>query len=280
MPAVPASPQRLRPFGFALLLVAATACGGATPAAPPLVRPRSEDPAFARGGSAAAPSFGETVERGSLRLVLETSEQSNLAYELACLAQTFGCSRGAYEKLWQKLGFSREDGAAVERIRQLLQRYAAEVEMPPRETTTLPFWWSSPSGATEWHHKIALASFAADGRRELEMNLALLLPPRDRVELTQLIARFEPRFHAWYGTLGGALGMFRRASVARMDDARLFDLAERVARVLGDDAGSRPAIRLHDFVRPGSGPQIDQMIEDHISSRFGPRSRPTECSTP
>jgi hypothetical protein len=217
---------------------------------------------------------GDTVVRGSLRFVFQSSATSNLVYQIACLARSLTCSREAFAELWKNdLGWTKEDDEQIDRWRRLTTRYDAKIELVPEGGAAFPYWWSSPAGEVNSAAKLGLSGYGAADARDFGARVSLVVAPSHVEQARAVVLHFQPRFERWWEAGPRAhVESFGARVVGLMDEKHIFGLIDQLARVDGDDPARSPPVYVHYVARPPkAGVEVNQMIENHslVETRVG-----------
>ncbi|MCA9592020.1 MAG: hypothetical protein KC776_01880 [Myxococcales bacterium] len=193
--------------------------------------------------------FEARVDGARLSFVFHASRWSNLLYQLDCLARLMPCSTEAYAALWQKDlgGLDSEDRAALERWRQIRQRYQGRIEAgTDSEDPLLPL----PLSANSVETHIRLAQRAAGGLERYRAYAALFMEPRDVEASAQVIERFAERHSRAYAAQRAPLEERAQALAERFRRAKLGAFIERAARFYDSELPPHTELEFELLFRP------------------------------
>ncbi len=234
-------------------------CGEAPRARPPRAVPFAPFPS-APAAAAAAPAPGPpaaALERdasvGGRRFSygLHLAPQPNLVYQLDCVSGAVVCAQIVFREFWATLGLDAEDEAALATWKALRARHVGELRRADVAPARLPLL--APTGAFDLGERQRLAGLLARTPAAYEASMALLSSDEDARRLRGLLARFEPRFSAWWRARGFAAGSASFDAFARkLADPFLDATIERAARFYEAEPSPGALLDVHLVVQPAS----------------------------
>jgi hypothetical protein len=131
-----------------------------------------------------------------LHVDVRVSPVADLAHQIDCVARVIGaCGTADFTELW-RTRFLRDaaDSAALQAWRALRERYDAGVEIETGTRDAVGRELRRVSLGERWR----LAGLQARSFDDYRERLALLMLPQDRARAVAIVARFRPRFQAWW----------------------------------------------------------------------------------
>jgi hypothetical protein len=210
-----------------------------------------------------------------LRFELRTSEVGNLAYQLHCMAEQAHCSSGLFEDLWKQLGWGPQDEAALREWRAVEERYVQSLDLDGSRPDDLPALADSPR-LLQLDDKLRLAAIGATDLVSFRSRLELVAQPQDAEKLTQIVARFLPRFHTFWVAQRGDLEQRARGFAAILQRPDLLDLCARAARFYAAELDGPYAIEVNLIALPKNTAHHTNgtQIERHAIVETEPGERP------
>lgn len=210
------------------------------------VRPTSAAPMLERD---------TTVTGRRMSYGLHLTPQSNLIYQLDCIAGVIICARPIYREFWTHVGLDADDEAALATWKALRARHGGELKRLDRSiplaVPRVPLL--VPSGAGDLGERQRIAGLVSRTPAAYQASIALLSTDGDARQLGRLLDRFAPRFTRWWQARGFPAGSASFDEAARsLADPILDSIIERAAHFYEAELPEGPALEVYLMVQPAS----------------------------
>lgn len=134
--------------------------------------------------------------RAQMHVAVRVSPVADFVHQLDCVAEVIhNCGLDDYRQLWRaRFLRDRADEAALREWRTLRARYDVAVQVDSVEVDRIGRQYRWVGLAERWR----VAGLQARSFDDYSERLALLLLPQDRARVDAVVARFRPRFMAWW----------------------------------------------------------------------------------
>jgi hypothetical protein len=204
----------------------------------------------------------------------------NLTYQLDCVADAdIPCSTENFRALWgRELLRTARDSAMVGQWRAARARYSQEVAPKP-EPGEVSFPLSGRFESLDLHERVRVAGLQSLSANDYASRLELLVLPRDRERLLEVVRHFQPRFDAWWRREAAVAGArFAQATEALLRGERTSRRLASFARFYGSVLPPGDTLRFVLLYRPELVKEgtSGQQIGTRSLVEFVPGERPEE----
>ena len=187
-----------------------------------------------------------------MHVAVRVSPVADFAHQVDCVAEVIhNCGLDDYRQLWRaRFLRDRADSAALREWRDLRARYDVAVQVDSSNVDRIGRQFRWVSLAERWR----VAGLQARSFDDYAERLALVLLPQDRARVGAVLARFEPRFMAWWDAESrDRLARGRDSLELLLAGPELRAMLDRVRRFYGATGPGSDTVTLTLVSRAGLG---------------------------
>ncbi len=220
--------------------------------------------------------FSSTTVFADVKVKMHFSLIANLVYQLDCISNEIPhCSKATYQNLWRNSFFTNPgEDALVRSWGYLMSRYHPVLKLQEHSTRNISDRFEGVKLST----KIRIASFQSETMKDYFDRLDLVVTPKDRERLENVVRHFYPKFEKWWVKVAQPKGK----NFARQTDSLLNrpDIAKKIrqfASFYDLKFLNSYMIHLNLFYRPDFDEATSgEQIENYSMVEFLPSESPLE----